>query len=341
VPFPPPAENASTRARTWKLRNAVGLVYNFSDVDSLTRWLQGKDSHDGLVASDDNGLTWKGLQEFAELHNVMPTRKTMLGIAGVPPPPTAGDAAGSRTGENPFVTGESSSISLPTLPKAMDDTVTMQVQAQARLREARKARGVADAPAAPRSRPPVRRIRPPVEKPSESRAIYIAAAVVIPLLALVALNIAGVVNLNGLVRELTSPAPREGFLPPPTPQGPQTARPTQAEATDQPVQPAQLTPAQQVARLIDQAAAAVLQQQYDNAVGLLERALFLQPDSPEVACQLAALYTRLQREADADRVQRICNAQNAPPTPDEGVPADPNPDNQGDQDSPDDGEDAP
>jgi hypothetical protein len=306
----------------------VGLVYDFTDTEQLVKWLGTKDSHDGMQASDDAGVSFRDLSEFAALRDVRPLRKTMMGMPAVSAPPvpatTSTGSPATRTGDQTTEV-QAALAQTAALPAAVGgpgngarpaDQAVMQLQAQARLDQARKARGAdvsqpvkTDKPAAKAggkaaSRLPTNNLRR--DRTDEQGSwLGLIGVLSIPLV------IAGIVQVTGLFdfRQLFGgPQEQAGVLPLP---GNSLPAVNQSEGQNQYVQAVNLTPAQQAVMAIDAAAAAVSQERFEEAVGHLERAAFLTPDRVELQCQLADLYERTSRPADAARTRARCNGTDA------------------------------
>lgn len=328
-PAPGAAPESDSGPRKWKLRNAVGLVYDFTDTEQLVKWLGTKDSHDGMQASDDAGASFRDLAEFSALRDVRPLRKTMMGLPAVSAPPapatTSTGSPATRTGDQTTEV-QAALAQTAVLPAAVGgagngarpaDQAVMQLQAQARLDQARKARGAdvsqpvrTERPAAKAaggkaaSRLPTNNLR---RDRTEEQGSWLGLLGVLS----IPLVIAGIVQVTGLFdfRQLFG-GPREqaGVLPLP---GNSLPAVDQSEGQNQYVQAVNLTPAQQAVMAIDAAAAAMSQERFEEAVGHLERAAFLTPDRVELQCQLADLYERTSRPADAARTRARCNGTDA------------------------------
>lgn len=343
---PPPA--GDTAPRKWKLRNAVGLVYDFTDTDQLVKWLGSKESHDGMQASDDAGSTFKELSEFVSLRDVRPSRKTMMGMPAIVPPPVNAPSSGavSMTKSGDYTADAQAAAAMAAAQQASAqggggnarpaDQAAMQLQAQARLDQARKARGAdisqpvkmdkpASKPAGKQgaasssgkasSRLPSNALR---RDRTEEQGSWLGMIGVLS----IPLIIAGIVQVTGLFdfrqlfggqQEQPGVLPLPGNSLPPVDQG--------ATETDY-VQPVDMSPAQQAAMAIDAAAAAVAQEHFEEAVGHLERATFLAPDRIELQCQLADLYDRTSRPQDAARTRARCNGTDAAAGSGAALPAD-------------------
>jgi len=304
--------------KKWKLKNAVGLVYDFTDTEQIVRWLGSKDSHDGFEASDDNGATFRGLADCLELVDVRPARsKTMMGMAPISISQVLDSGQSVATGTT---TANNSSTSGTNLASSAGITNRdMQQQAKDRLDQARKARGIADAPApqAPAPRPAAsRQVEPKpgsarlkrAEEPkANNNGIILASVIILPLLVLVALNMLEVINLRALFG--ASPRGSYGQGQANGVYGPNDSEGSGTLGSSEPRNSRiELTEEQQIARLIDLAGAAYAARDYESAIGHLERASFLEPENIELKCQLADIYERADRPADAARTQALCDA---------------------------------
>jgi predicted Zn finger-like uncharacterized protein len=360
---PPPPLAGDSGPRKWKLRNAVGLVYDFTDTDQLVKWLGSKESHDGMQASDDGGSSFKELFEFVALRDVRPSRKTMMGMPAIVPPPVnaPSSSAVSMTKSGDYTADAQAAAAMAAAQQAAAqsgggnsrpaDQAAMQLQAQARLDQARKARGAdvsqpvkMDKPAAKpgagqggasgsgkasagagqggapgsgkaSSRLPSNALR---RDRTEEQGSWLGMIGVLS----IPLIIAGIVQVTGLFdfrqlfggqQEQAGVLPLPGNSLPPVDQGP--------TETDY-VQPVDMSPSQQAALAIDAAAAAVSQEHFEEAVGHLERATFLAPERVELQCQLADLYDRTSRPEDAARTRARCNGTDATAGSGAALPAD-------------------
>ena len=87
---PPEVSKPSNELQSWKLRNAIGLILDFSDTQSLKRWLQSRDSFDNITVSSDNGENWSSIVENPVFAGIKATgRKTIMGMAALSPPRSA------------------------------------------------------------------------------------------------------------------------------------------------------------------------------------------------------------------------------------------------------------
>ncbi len=65
-----PGMESRRRSAAWRIRNALGIVYDFPDDVSARRWLGGRPSLDGLEASGDGGTSWAAVGEHATFAEV-------------------------------------------------------------------------------------------------------------------------------------------------------------------------------------------------------------------------------------------------------------------------------
>ncbi len=187
----------------WKVRNA-GLVFDFADLDSVKRWLANRESLEGVDASDDLGQTWSPVAAFDDLNDLRAARKPSVTMSGGPrdaaldPPPVRG-----RT--------------LPPGAAATSSPDEIRAEAEARLREARSARGVTEAPpvvpskrdakqdAIKEERPKkFERLAPVSEKQqariaSGSKILAGISLLILPLLLAVGLHATGTADLSGFL----------------------------------------------------------------------------------------------------------------------------------------------
>lgn len=256
--------------KRWKLKNPIGLVYDFPDTNQIRNWLVSRESFDGIQVSSDAGTTWTSVDDEPDLKDVKPT-----GSKIVPQP-----APGPRT----------------TPQSAVSSVDRMKAEAEARLREARRTRAE-DSTAVE-----YKIITPPATKEEEqtSRLLLILSLLILPALAAIAAHMGGVINLRDIeIFEPENPEhppgltlPDRGYLP------------TEVVAVEVP----QITSEQAIAELIDQAGAAQARGQDDAAIERLESAVSLAPDDVQLACLIAPLYEAQQRTVDAAAAAERCAA---------------------------------
>jgi predicted Zn finger-like uncharacterized protein len=293
----------------WKARNA-GLTLDFADIESLKRWLAGRESFDGIEVSQD-GAAWSSLLEAAEFADVRPSgRKTMLGVSAIPRPAGGGEAA----------------------PPTVD---ALKAEAEKRLMKAREDRGVSpDAPVTPpgaaakrdakaeaakEDKKKFQRLVPPeVQKSRQellSRILGYVALIVLPFFLVIGLHVSGTVDLSGVVpflsksresgAKLVNESGRE--LPAETVQyGPGNAAPTVTEAPPPPPKPgptgteaaAQATQGNTDTGAVGsvmlyQARTSLTNGDAAGAKRALEQAATMAPNNREVICLLAGVYGAL------------------------------------------------
>jgi len=296
----------------WKLRNAVGLVYDFTDIEQLRRWLAARDSHDGLQASRDGGSSWHALSNFPELSAVEATgRKTVMGMAAL----TA--ASGGKSLSEALAAAEAAERKKDA--SSMPTAESMRERAQARLEQARKARNTGkmakqEAPAS------FDMVKAPEPETRGTKLIGILALVVLPLFAIAALQMAGVVDMTSVL----NPAPPEPEYEPPLPTtNPLDSNPVVQDrptVSNEPDPNSQLTPQErELRRVLADAAAAYERGEIPVAIGSLERAAFLDPENLELHCRIADLYDEIGQARQAEEARGRCN----PDAPSEGSAASP------------------
>lgn len=306
IPAPAPAAAASTGVR-WKVRNDIGLVFDFTDNDQLRRWLSSRDNLDTLTASIDGGATWKGLHEFPEVADIRGggRPRTMMGMSAV----GLSEAATAALRE----AGNSASTAPPSAEQ-------LREQAKERLEAARRERMGDDAPAAPPppKRPPsFRVVRTPktVAEAETSKAIYVLSALLLPLFAAVALHMAGIINVSQMIDGM-SPQPELAPEPVPPPArstlSPNANQDPGAAMLDPNANPNAISDLQRLQLARDQAAAAEEAGDLATAAAQYERVIFLQPTDTTVACRLGQIYTTLSRPQEAARANARCPGANAP-----------------------------
>lgn len=284
----------------WKLRNSVGLVYDFPSVEQLRKWLAARDTFDGLTVSSDAGATWTEVENAAALEGVKPTGRKP--VASMP-------STATRTGS--FQTpnrGPSGSFSIATA----DD---MRREAKARV-EAKRSKRPEPGPVSETESKRFELVKPPSNAQEEraSKVLLILALLILPVVAAIALHAAGVIDLADY-----------GILPDTDP--PAIAAPA-VEADDEqdaPAQRVELSAEQQHSMLVTQASNAIARGDSGQAIEYLEAAVGMDDSARELHCQLAALYEEVQRTADAESARARCNGEDAAEAPQEGsgVPAAP------------------
>lgn len=287
---PGPAESAAATvaapraSRRWKLKNPVGLVYDFQDTEQLRAWLKSRDSFQGFQVSDDAGASWKPVEGFDELADITPTGKPSISPQAAIPLHRSGEQRAS------------SGAAPETFPATADQ---MRDAAQARLREARKARKPTESGIVTKQQQPkaFQAIKQPedAEAKKASMIMAVAAVFLVPIALGIALHAAGVIDLAdyGLL---------PGGLRPPEYVAP-TYRPNEvAERDDGP----ELTVEQGVNMLMRQAAAAQSRGELPLAAQALEQATQLDPDDLELWCLLEPMYAELGRTADVASAHESC-----------------------------------
>lgn len=93
APAPQPAAAPAPKPKSadgrWKLKNAVGLVYDFPATEQLRTWLGTRESHDGFQVSNDGGETWVALADAPELSDVKPNTRSNNSGSGATKPTDA------------------------------------------------------------------------------------------------------------------------------------------------------------------------------------------------------------------------------------------------------------
>lgn len=303
---PPVVESPAAPTTTaWKLRNAVGLVYDFTDIDQLRKWLAARESLDGLQASRDGGDSWQALDTFDELSTVKATgRKTVMGMAAL----TA--ASGGKSLSEALAAAEEAErkAAASSVPSAE----SMRERAQARLEQARKARSTGKMA---KQQPPSSfdMVKAPEPETRGTKLIGMLALIVLPLLAIAVLQMAGIVDL----RSALTPTPPEPEYEPPLP----TTNPIDSNpiVQDRPAQVApdptdNLSPEErELRRVLAEAAAAYERGEIPIAIGSLERAAYLDPENLDLHCQIADLYDEIEQDREARQARERCNP-GAPPS---------------------------
>lgn len=180
-----PAATVDEGPKRWKLRNAVGLIYDFQSTEQLRTWLGTRESHDGMQVSSNGGSSWTPLPEAPELSDV----------------PVAGPKVGQPR-QQPRSAG-------PT----KDAAAKMREEAQARL--AAKRRQVdSDSDSGSFN---FHAIKPPPTQQQQqtTRIITGLALVILPLVAAVALHTSGVIDLGNLGSIFSSNNDIPQYIPPP------------------------------------------------------------------------------------------------------------------------------
>lgn len=117
----------------WKVRNEIGVVYDFPDIAGVKRWVESRGTLDGIVASEDGGTTWKPFSDYPDLAVLKPSglRSTTGAMRAVRPvtgntiPPgtqISPPSGGPTTGATPAVAPPSGSTLPPgtSIPSASE-----------------------------------------------------------------------------------------------------------------------------------------------------------------------------------------------------------------------------
>lgn len=288
VPSAPDTGDDDARSeQRWKLRNSVGLVYDFPGLEELRRWLKGRDSFDGLTVSVDNGNTWEDIGAFTELEGVQPT-----GRMQPVPVPAAVRSAGVATNSGSF-----SGAGAVT----KDD---IRREAQARVEAARNQR-VSQSLDAQSATSEYKLIKPAASPEEErtGRLLLALALVILPVVALIALHSLEIIDLSeyGILPERQEVVVEE------------TVTPSRADEAEAPRQIVEMTTEQAANLLITQASSAVSRGDTPQAIEFLERALELDSEDTELHCQLAGLYEEVERTEDAELSRQRCAGDESEP----------------------------
>lgn len=281
------ASGEASKVKRWKLRNSVGLVYDFPDVEQLRRWLQARDTFEGLSVSSDGGASWSDVDEVEDLAGVEPTgRKPVAAM------PSTANRSGSF--QDAAARQASGGFSIATA----DD---IRREAKARVDAARSQRNTQPIEDLTDSKR-FELIKPPANEQEEkaSRLLLVLALIILPVVAAVALHSAGVIDLSDY-----------GILPAteaPTAPTAVAAEPEEAPAARPRVE---LTPEQTQTMLVSQASNAIARGDTQTAIDYLESAVAINDSARELHCQLAALYQEVQRTADAETARARCNGADA------------------------------
>lgn len=303
----------------WKLKNPIGLIYDFADTESLRRWLQAREALDGLQASRDNGASWEPLENVEELRDIKATgRKTVAGMAAI------------SGGVDPRAVAQIAAQNASAAPAPPPNPEVLREQAQARLEQARKTRDgdslkIPQAPASSAAAPAAATGR--VEKQKKAAALLrkeeakeastaqTVGAIVILVVAIGVfvwgLNSAGIIQL-GRGGDASTSLPTG---PAPTP--PSALTPPTADAGAAPAVGgrSRLGDRERAAEALDRASTAMNTGDNESAIGYLERAAYLDPENRELACQLALLYLRQNRTEEAAAARRRCEGTDAAAAP--------------------------
>lgn len=295
---PGPAESAPATAiatngkRRWKLKNPVGLIYDFQDTDQLRAWLTSRDSFDGFQVSEDGGASWRAVADFAELADVKPSGRSAIGPQSGALRQLSGESRAVSTG--PAASGEN----FPATAEQMRDA------AQARLREARASRQPTESGIVKRPDKLFKQLKPAeqtAESQQASRILTVVAIVVLPLVAAIGFHAAGVIDLADLGL-LPGGLRAPEYIPP--------VHRVELDDDDEDDRP-QMTVEEAVNVLMRQAAAAQSRGDLATAVENIEQATELDPADLELWCLLEPLYVELGREADAESAESRCHAESA------------------------------
>ena len=280
-PVPGPETGGSKDGTRWKLKNSVGLIYDFPNTGQIRNWLISRETFEGIQVSSDGGNTWCVVADEPDLADVKPTGSKVL------PAPVNIRNTGPRS-------------TVPQTAKTIDQ---LKSEAEARLSEARRTR-VEESDSQVR----YKLIKAPATKEAArtGRLLLALAIVILPLLAAVGLHSAGVINLRDieLFEEPNPDGPLgvalldRGYLPP--------------EVNELEAPRNSITADQAVASLINQAGSAQARGENSIAIQHLENALSLVPEDTELSCLLAPIYDAEQRTGDAALAAEHCAAGRTP-----------------------------
>ena len=277
-PVPPlePEEGVEEKKR-WKLKNPVGLVYDFPDTEQIRQWLTSRESFDGIQVSSDGGSSWVPIAEEPALADVTPT--------------------GNKIGPQASLRNTGGRALAPQIPKSVDQ---LKAEAEARLAQARATRDIDSGSKSAQ----FKLIKAPAtkEEARTSRLLLALSIVVLPALAAVGLHSSGVINLRDIeLFEEPNPEGPVGVALPDRGYGPAEVPRVRDPVVD-------LTPEQVAAALINQAGAAQARGEGATAIQHLENAQGVLPADYEIACLLAPMYEAEQRTGDAGLAAERCAA---------------------------------
>jgi predicted Zn finger-like uncharacterized protein len=307
----PRATGANATVQKWKIKNSVGLVYDFSDTDSLRRWLQARDSLDGLTASSDGGANWGALDGFEGLRDVRAaSRKTALAMSAItggvdPRSPVSNEPSGPPPNPDALREQAQARLSQARQKRSTDSAKLGRNDVAAATAGARAESGAAKKQSAGKSGTMLRKDQ---DESSAGKTGLAAFALVASLGVLVwGLNSAGIISLGGSDDSTSMPAADA----PPAISPLQLGAPVDGEAPTAVRQPT--TDRERAAQALGQAALALQQDNVQSAIGALERAAYLDPENREIACQLALVYLRDNRPAEAAQARARCEEEPAAP----------------------------
>ncbi len=271
--------------RKWKLRNPVGLIYDFPTTEQLRTWLASRENFDGIQVTYDGSENWLSVTQFAELADVQPTgRKSLLATTG---PLGAGRAT-------PQISGTASPGPSGSFPAS---EAQIREEAEARLKEARANRNVTTSNSVAVD---FRYVKPPATRQAEQTSIILLflAVLVLPAIAAIGLHIVGVIDLTatGLLGQSY------------TPRVPTPVHQASAATDEERPRRIELSTDETVTVLISQASNALARNEPEAAIEHLEQAAELDPTAGEIWCQLATLYSDAERMNDFERASERCEA---------------------------------
>lgn len=307
----PRVTGANAAVQKWKIKNSVGLIYDFSDTDSLRRWLQARDSFDGLTASGDGGTTWGPLDGFDGLRDVRAaSRKTALAMsaitAGVDPrAPVSSEPAGPPPNPDALREQAQARLSQARQKRSTDSAKLNRSDVAAATTPARNDAGGAKKQSAARSGTMLRKDQ---NEGSAGKTGLAAFALIASIGVLVwGLNTAGIISLGGGDEATSMPAADVAApISPLQPIGP-------LEGEPEPAVRAPTSDRERTSQALGQAALALQQDNVQGAIGALERAAYLAPENREIACQLALVYLRDNRQQEAAQARARCEEPPADP----------------------------
>lgn len=279
----------------WRVKNAIGLHFDFPNLESLRTWLGNRDAHDGIQLTQDNGKTWGSVADFAALRDVRPRvinrpTREMTAIEG--PPAAAVDTKKVTAAPSRMTGKRAAARSVPTSGKGPGRSSATSSRDK-------------DFPVAAKS--------------STRRGILGLVVLILLVLGLVAAHLAGVIALPWI--QAPAPAQTAAETEPRTP----SPSPTAAAVAAAEEEAAERVPVEEdvsletaATELIMRAQRRVEAEDVEGAIATLEQARAIAPNLAEIHCQLAPLYATLETGApQAAEAQERCNALQAdePDTP--------------------------
>jgi predicted Zn finger-like uncharacterized protein len=298
-PRAPRKARGRAKRQAWKLKSAVGLVYDFPDVGSLNSWLANRDSASGIEASRDSGLTWEPLESIAELAGSIP--KTGRKLKRLPP--VAGGGPAEKAGPGPL--RPVTPLSRPPMPKPLEGNRPT-------------GGGAGDAEATPAFRPYYLTRR---DTGSATKFGLVATGLVLIVTAIQISGLYDIVGALGLRSEIVQSTAQTATSTGPTPVTTTTTTVAQGErsvADDERAMWGEIGNFALIERrannphrgridmMTTRARVAASEGRYEEAIGLVNGAVQLDRSDPDLYCLLSDFYREVGSLSQANTLEAQC-----------------------------------